>query len=84
MRKKSNSLTYTGGGFGGVMPGIPPRDLTPEEVEFYGGEEFLIDTRLYKPYPQITQIPTEKNLCHDLAKQDRVKSADRTEKEGDL
>lgn len=31
-----------------VIPGIPARDLTAEEVEQYGGEKELLKTKLYK------------------------------------
>jgi hypothetical protein len=31
-----------------ILPGVPARDLTAEEVEQYGGEKFLIGTGLYK------------------------------------
>lgn len=30
-----------------VIPGIPARDLTADEVEEYGGEEYLLATGLY-------------------------------------
>lgn len=30
-----------------VIPGIPPRDLTADEVEQYGGEKVLLSTGLY-------------------------------------
>lgn len=42
-------LIYTGGGYGGALPGIPARDLTAAEVKRYGGEEYLLSTGLYKP-----------------------------------
>jgi hypothetical protein len=32
-------LKYNGNG---VYPGVPTRDLTDDEVEEYGGEEFLL------------------------------------------
>lgn len=41
-------LRYTGGGYGGWLPGIPARDLTDEQVEAYGGVEFLVGTGLYE------------------------------------
>lgn len=40
-------LIYTGGGFGGALADVPARDLTLQEVEKYGGEEFLLSTGLY-------------------------------------
>jgi hypothetical protein len=38
-------LKYTGKGY---RPNIPARDLTADEVERYGGEEFLLKTGLYE------------------------------------
>ena len=38
-------LKYNGAGY---YPGVPTRDLTDEEVEKYGGEEFLLSI-----HPQI-------------------------------
>jgi hypothetical protein len=40
-------LRYTGGGFGGSLPGLPARDLTDQEVLDLGGEKALLDTGLY-------------------------------------
>lgn len=40
-------LKYTGGGYGGSLPNIPAKDLSAEEVEQYGGMEFLVKTGLY-------------------------------------
>ncbi len=42
----SNGLIYTGRG--DFVIGIPARDLTPDEVEQYGGAEALLKTGLYK------------------------------------
>jgi hypothetical protein len=42
---KKTLLGYIGNDF---IPGIPARDLTEEEVEEYGGEEYLVKTGLYK------------------------------------
>ena len=41
-------LKYTGGGYGGTRPEIPVRNLTDEEAEEFGGEEFLVSTGLYE------------------------------------
>ncbi len=41
-------LKYTGGGYNGTRPEIPVRDLSDEEAEELGGEEFLISTGLYE------------------------------------
>lgn len=43
----STALKYTGGGFGGFLPGIPARDLTAAEVEELGGVKVLLETGLY-------------------------------------
>jgi len=43
-----NGLTYTGGGFGGSLPGVPARDLTPDEVKQHGGEKVLLASGLYE------------------------------------
>lgn len=40
-------LRYTGGGFGGSLPGLPARDLADQEVLDLGGEADLIATGLY-------------------------------------
>jgi hypothetical protein len=32
-----------------VIPGIPPRDLTEEEVKQHGGEKVLVGSGLYSP-----------------------------------
>ena len=32
---------------GGSLPGIPARNLTKEEVERYGGEDYLLSTNQY-------------------------------------
>jgi hypothetical protein len=45
---KKPALIWTGGGFGGALPGIPGRDLSAEEVKKHGGEKKLIDSGLYK------------------------------------
>ena len=42
------ALIYTGGGFGGALPGIPARDLIAEEVKKHGGESNLIGSGLYE------------------------------------
>lgn len=44
--KNEVELVYIGGG--SFVPGIPARDLTPDEVKEYGGEKFLLSTGLYK------------------------------------
>jgi hypothetical protein len=40
-------LVYTGGGYGGFLPGVPARDLSDDEVDAYGGESKLLGTGLY-------------------------------------
>lgn len=51
-KKTELGLVYTGAGAGAFFAGIPARDLTPAEVEKYGGEEFLLALGLYvKPAP---------------------------------
>lgn len=40
-------LIYTGGGWGGTLPGIPARDLSDEEVQEHGGEAALLASGLY-------------------------------------
>ena len=41
-------LVYVGNGY---LPGVPARDLNDEEVEQYGGEAYLLATKLYvKPH----------------------------------
>jgi hypothetical protein len=44
MVENKQSLRYIGGG---SLPGIPARELSPEEVEQYGGMERLVGTGLY-------------------------------------
>jgi|WetSurSiteA1Bulk_404760.scaffolds.fasta_scaffold179584_2 hypothetical protein len=43
--QKVLALIYTGEGK--KASGIPAHDLTPEEVEKYGGEETILQTGLY-------------------------------------
>jgi hypothetical protein len=50
-------LKYIGDGF---IPGVPARDLTDEEVEKCGGEEFLLSTGLYKKSKSKPQSKKEK------------------------
>jgi len=51
-KKKEIGLVYTGAGMGAFFAGIPARDLTPAEVEKYGGLEFILALGLYeKPAP---------------------------------
>jgi hypothetical protein len=45
---KKPALIWTGGGYGGALPGIPGRDLSAEEVKKHGGEKKLIETGLYE------------------------------------
>lgn len=45
---KKPALIWTGGGFGGALPGIPARDLSAAEVKEHGGESKLIESGLYK------------------------------------
>ncbi len=45
---KKIALIWTGGGFGGALPGIPARDLDAAEVKEHGGESKLIESGLYK------------------------------------
>lgn len=42
-----HGLSYTGGGHGGSLPGIPARDLSAEEVQRYGGAKALVKSGLY-------------------------------------
>ncbi len=48
MKQKEIALIWTGGGFGGCLPGIPGRDLTAAEVKEHGGESNLIGSGLYE------------------------------------
>ena len=41
-------LRYTGGGYGGWLPGVPARDLNDAEVEELGGKDALLATGLYE------------------------------------
>ena len=41
-------VVYTGGGYGGSLPGIPARDLTDEEAKEHGGDKKLVATGLYE------------------------------------
>ena len=41
-------LRYTGGGYGGWLPGVPARDLNDDEVEELGGMDALLATGLYE------------------------------------
>lgn len=43
--EQNTKLIYTGTGF---IHGIPARDLEPDEVEKFGGLEYLLSTGLYK------------------------------------
>lgn len=47
-KKQKPALIYTGGGFGGALPGIPARDLSADEVKLHGGETNLLGTGLYE------------------------------------
>ena len=60
-------LKYTGGGFGGSLPGLPARDLQDEEVERLGGEDDLLATGLYeKPaQPEPRRKHSEKEAEND-------------------
>jgi hypothetical protein len=40
-------MRYTGGGYGGSLPGVPARDLSDEEVQQHGGIKALQATGLY-------------------------------------
>ncbi len=40
-----NDLIYIGNGF---IVGIPAKNIKAADVEKYGGEQFLLDTGLYK------------------------------------
>lgn len=44
----SIKLKYTGGGYGGFLPGVPARDLEDGEVKEYGEKE-LLASGLYEP-----------------------------------
>lgn len=50
-------LKYIGQAF---IPGIPARDLTEEEVEKYGGVDFLLATGLYQQVEE--KAPHDKAL----------------------
>lgn len=45
---QTQGLRYTGGGFGGWLPGVPARDLSADEVEQHGGTEGLLASGLYE------------------------------------
>lgn len=53
------ALRYTGGGYGGFLPGLPARDLSDEEVEALGGEKALVKTGLYEPFGKKAEPATE-------------------------
>lgn len=61
-------LKYIGNGF---LVGVPMRDLTDDEVEKCGGEEFLIGTGLYA------------NPDEGRAKPEKVKVSKKSEKKSD-
>ena len=53
-----NGLNYVGSGF---LPGVPAKDLTPEQAEQYGGEKALIASGLYtKPVDEKAQPAAKK------------------------
>lgn len=44
----SIKLKYTGGGFGGALPGVPARDLSDADIAMLGiNEEAMIKSGLY-------------------------------------
>lgn len=49
-------LKYNGAGY---YPGIPTRDLTDEEVEKYGGEEFLLALKIYEKVVKPVKKPVK-------------------------
>jgi hypothetical protein len=57
------ALKYTGGGYGGGLPGIPARDLNDDEVKQFGGEAALLKTGLYEKQSAVSHQPTGKKLA---------------------
>lgn len=45
---KVKRLRYTGRGCGAFLDGVPARDLSPDEVDKYGGLAALLSTGLYE------------------------------------
>lgn len=52
-RHEGRGLRYTGRGCGAFIHGVPARDLTAEEVECYGGMEFLLASGIYEAEEEI-------------------------------
>jgi hypothetical protein len=65
---KHNELIYTGGGYGGSLPGIPARDLTSAEVQAYG-REALLASGLYREKTANKAVPggTENKLKEEVS-----------------
>lgn len=49
MTDTPKGLRYTGGGYGGWLPGVPARDLAPDEVAEHG-ESTLLAAGIYTPF----------------------------------
>lgn len=67
-------LKYTGKGRGDWLPEIPARDLSEEEVERCGGEEYLIGTGLYEKQ-QLKRKKATKPLKQGFSTPKEVKDA---------
>jgi hypothetical protein len=52
-----NGLIYIPGGW---LPGVPARDLTADEVEKYGGRDFLLASGRYKEPEGVKKIEAPK------------------------
>lgn len=61
------SLIYIGRG--AAIPGIPARDLTDEEVEYFGGAESLVATGLYQAGSGEGPLEIIKGIGPKLAKE---------------
>lgn len=56
------TLKYTGGGYGGSLPGIPARDLSEEEAILHGGVGALLRTGLYEKEKESPPLKSEKSV----------------------
>ena len=59
-------MKYVGNGF--ALPGVPARDLTDEEVEACGGEEFLLEPHPVVMYERVVKKVGKPNADLQVAK----------------